>query len=277
MLTHPGFDPVAIRFPEFELLGRQFAPAVHWYGLMYLLGFLGAWWLGTVRARQPHIQWPRERVSDLLFYIVMGVILGGRIGYTLFYNFSGFLHEPLVILRMWEGGMSFHGGLLGVVVAYFAFAHKHRLNVFDIADFAAPLVPVGLFTGRIGNFINAELWGAPTSLPWGMVFPRAGSEPRHPSMLYEAFLEGLVLWAVLWWFASKPRPRMAVSGLFLVLYALFRTLVEFVRLPDQHIGYLYGTGWITMGMMLCVPMWLAGGAMMILGYRKGRPPSCPAP
>lgn len=259
MLVHPQIDPIALK------LGPL---AIHWYGLMYLLGFWGAWWLGTVRARQPHIAWPRERVSDLLFYIVMGVILGGRVGYTLFYNFSGWTQDPLVILRMWEGGMSFHGGLLGVIAAYFLFAWKNKLNVFDIADFAAPLIPVGLFTGRIGNFINGELWGAPTTLPWGMVFPGGGPDPRHPSMLYEAFLEGLVLLAILWWFGRKPRPRMAVSGLFLVGYALFRTLVEFVREPDAHIGYLYGTSWFTMGMQLCIPMWIAGAGMMIWAYRK---------
>ncbi|MGH8429036.1 MAG: prolipoprotein diacylglyceryl transferase [Solimonas sp.] len=261
MLTNPNINPVAIKLGPLS---------VHWYGLMYLLGFWGAWWLGTLRARQPHIAWPKERVSDLLFYIVMGVILGGRIGYTLFYNFAGFLQEPLVIFRMWEGGMSFHGGLIGVIVSYFAFAWKHRLKVFDIADFAAPLIPVGLFTGRIGNFINGELWGAPTTLPWAMVFPGAGPEPRHPSMLYEAFLEGLVLCALLWWFARKPRPRMAVSGLFLVGYAVFRSLVELVRLPDAHIGYLYGSGWLTMGMVLSAPMLVAGAAMLALAYSRRR-------
>lgn len=259
MLVHPNFDPVALR------LGPL---AVHWYGLMYLLGFWGSWWLGTRRAQLQHINWPKDRVTDLLFYIVMGVILGGRIGYTLFYNLPTFLADPLVILRMWEGGMSFHGGLIGVIVAFFLFARHTQLNVFDIADFAAPLIPFGLFTGRIGNFINGELWGAPTSLPWGMVFAHAGPEPRHPSMLYEAGLEGLALLAILWWFGKKPRPRMAVSGLFVVLYALFRTLVEFVRLPDAHIGYLFGTNWITMGMTLSVPMWLLGFFMLGWAYRK---------
>jgi phosphatidylglycerol:prolipoprotein diacylglycerol transferase len=262
MLTFPNFDPVAIRIGPL---------AVHWYGLMYLLGFWGCWWLGTVRARQPHIAWPRERLTDLLFYVVMGVIVGGRIGYTFFYNFDTFVHDPLVIFRMWEGGMSFHGGLLGVICAYFVFAHNQRLNVFDVADFAAPLIPFGLFTGRLGNFINGELWGAPTSLPWGMVFPHAATpEPRHPSMLYEAGLEGLALLAILWWFARKPRPRMAVSGLFLILYALFRTWVETVRLPDKQLGYLLGTDWVTMGMILCVPMWLGGALMMIVVYRRER-------
>jgi phosphatidylglycerol---prolipoprotein diacylglyceryl transferase len=260
MLTHPNFDPVAI----------QLGPvAIHWYGLMYLIGFAGVWWLGTVHARRPHVNWPRERVTDLLFYAALGVILGGRFGYTLFYNFSGFLKDPLVLLRIWEGGMSFHGGLLGVIVAYLIFARAHKLNPFDIGDFAAPLIPFGLLTGRIGNFINGELWGKPTDLPWGMIFPHAGPEPRHPSMLYEAFLEGVVMLAVLWWFASKPRPRMAVGGLFLVLYGAFRFLVEFVRVPDAHIGYLAG-GWLTMGQVLSLPVFFGGALMLALAYGRNR-------
>jgi phosphatidylglycerol:prolipoprotein diacylglycerol transferase len=258
MIVHPNFDPVAV----------QVGPvAIHWYGLMYLLGFAGCWWLGTVRARQPHWNWPRERVGDLLFYVALGVILGGRLGYTLFYNFSGFLHDPLVLLRIWEGGMSFHGGLLGVIVAYLLFARAHKLDPWDVGDFGAPLIPFGLLTGRIGNFINGELWGKPTDLPWGMVFAHAGPEPRHPSMLYEAFLEGAVLLAVLWWFGKKPRPRMAVSGLFILLYGVFRFAVEFVRLPDAHIGYL-AWGWVTMGIVLSTPMIVAGALLLALAYRK---------
>jgi phosphatidylglycerol:prolipoprotein diacylglycerol transferase len=258
MLTHPGFDPVAIK------LGPV---AIHWYGLMYLLGFAGCWWLGTRRARLPHINWPQERVGDLLFYVALGVILGGRIGYTLFYNFSGFIGNPLVLFKIWEGGMSFHGGLLGVVVAYLLFSRKYKLNPFDTGDFAAPLIPFGLLTGRIGNFINAELWGKTTDLPWGMVFANGGALPRHPSMLYEAFLEGVVLLIVLGWFGSKPRPRMAVAGLFLLLYGVFRFAVEFVRVPDAHIGYL-AWDWFTMGQALSLPVLLAGLLMLALAYRK---------
>lgn len=264
MLVHPNFDPVALHLGPLS---------IRWYGLMYLLGFWGAWWLGTKRARMPHIAWPHDRVGDLLFYIVMGVILGGRIGYTFFYNVDAqgqlvFLNDPLVLFRIWEGGMSFHGGLIGVIVSYFWFAHTQKLNVFDVADFAAPLIPFGLLTGRIGNFINGELWGATTTMPWGMVFAHAGPEPRHPSMLYEAGLEGLVMLAILWWFGSRPRPRMAVSGLFLILYATFRMLVETVRTPDVQLGYLFGTDWITMGMTLCVPMVLGGALMMGLAYSR---------
>jgi phosphatidylglycerol---prolipoprotein diacylglyceryl transferase len=254
MLTHPGFDPVAIN------LGPV---AIHWYGIMYLLGFLGAWWLGTVRARQKHWNWPRERVGDLLFYGVLGVIVGGRLGYTLFYNLSGFLSNPLTLLKIWEGGMSFHGGLLGVIVAMALFARVHKLSFLDVHDFIAPLVPVGLLTGRIGNFINGELWGGPSSLPWAMVFPNDPEGiPRHPSMLYEAGLEGVVMLAVLWWYGSKRRPRMAVAGLFLLLYGTFRSMVELVRVPDAHIGYLWGSGWLTMGMLLSAPM-IAGGLFML--------------
>lgn len=261
MFVHPNFDPVAL----------QLGPlAVHWYGLMYLLGFWGGWWLLVQRGRSTHMPMGENAVSDLVFYIVMGVILGGRLGYTLFYNFGGFLNDPLSLLRIWEGGMSFHGGLLGVIAAYFLFAWHKKLNVFYIADFAAPAIPLGLFTGRIGNFINGELWGAPTDLPWGMVFANAGPLPRHPSMLYEAGLEGLALLVILWWFSSKPRPRMAVAGLFLVLYGVFRTTVEFVRLPDAHIGYLFNSGWITMGMMLSLPVFAGGALMLVLAY--GRKP-----
>lgn len=261
MIIHPNFDPVAI----------QLGPvAIHWYGLMYLAGFAGGWWLGVRRGRLPHWNWSEQRVSDLLFYVALGVILGGRLGYTFFYNFGAFVADPLVILRIWEGGMSFHGGLLGVVVAYLLFARHQKLDPFVVGDFAAPLIPIGLFTGRIGNFVNGELWGRPTDLPWGMVFAHAPTpEPRHPSMLYEAFLEGVVLFAVLWWFGSKPRPRMAVAGLFLLLYGVFRGAVEFVRLPDAHIGYLAG-GWLTMGMLLSAPMILAGALMLGWGYSQRR-------
>ncbi|HWU67869.1 MAG TPA: prolipoprotein diacylglyceryl transferase, partial [Stenotrophobium sp.] len=176
------------------------------------------------------------------------------------------LQDPLTIFRVWDGGMSFHGGLIGVLIAIGLFARQQHLTYFEIADFVAPLVPIGLFTGRIGNFINGELWGAPSTLPWAMVFKNAGPLPRHPSMLYEAGLEGLVMFVVLIWFSAKPRPRMAVSGLFLLLYATFRSLVEFVRVPDAQLGYL-AWGWLTMGQVLCVPMFIAGAALMALAYR----------
>ena len=264
MLVHPDIDPVALR------LGPL---AVHWYGLMYLLGFWGAWWLGTVRGKMPHVHWPRERVGDLLFYVVLGVILGGRVGYTLFYNFDGFVQDPTVLFRIWEGGMSFHGGLLGVLVAMTVFAWRQHLTWFDVGDFTAVLVPFGLFTGRIGNFINGELWGKPTILPWGMVFQRAGPDVRHPTMLYEALLEGLAMLTILWIYGRKPHRPGSISGMFLLLYALFRTCVEFVRLPDAQIGYLFGTSWITMGMMLCIPMWIFGAMMWWWGHHERHAPA----
>ena len=259
MLHHPNIDPVALHLGPLQ---------IHWYGLMYLLGFWGCWWLAVRRGRMAHVGWSEQQVSDVLFYIVMGVILGGRIGYTFFYNFSGFLADPLVIVRIWQGGMSFHGGLLGVTAAMWLFARNKGLSFYQVADFCAVVVPFGLLTGRIGNFINGELWGAATDLPWGMVFQTGGPLPRHPSMLYEAFLEGAVLLAILWWFGKKPRPAPAIAALFLILYGAFRFAIEFVRMPDAHIGYLHGTTWFTMGMQLCVPMIAAGLFFFVYAYRR---------
>ncbi|HXG27610.1 MAG TPA: prolipoprotein diacylglyceryl transferase [Nevskiales bacterium] len=258
MLTHPGFDPVALK------LGPV---AIHWYGLMYLIAFYLGWWLATRRARATGSGWTPQQMTDLLFYVVLGVILGGRIGYVLFYGFEWFVENPLVLFKIWEGGMSFHGGLLGVLAAYAIYARLNGRSFFEVADFLAPLYPIGLFLGRIGNFINAELWGRPTDLPWGMVFPNAGPEPRHPSQLYEAGLEGLLLFAILWWYSARPRPRMAVSALFALLYGLFRFAVEFAREPDAHLGYL-AFGWLTMGMLLCLPMILIGAGLLWYAYRR---------
>ncbi|MDX1654376.1 MAG: prolipoprotein diacylglyceryl transferase [Candidatus Competibacteraceae bacterium] len=258
MLVHPDFDPVALDLGIFE---------VRWYGLMYLLGFLAGWALGRWRARSDS-GWTKAMVDDLVFYVALGVILGGRIGYVLFYNFAELLGDPLMLLRIWEGGMSFHGGLLGVLIAMGLFARKVNKGFFQVTDYIAPLVPPGLLFGRIGNFINGELWGRTTDLPWGVVFHSygAGELPRHPSQLYEALLEGLVLFGVLWLYSARPRPTMAVSGLFLVLYGLFRFGVEFVRVPDAHIGYL-AFGWLTMGQLLSLPMILIGAAFMAWAYR----------
>lgn len=263
MIKHPNFDPVALQLGPLK---------VHWYGLMYLLGFWGTWWLAVKRGRSTHAPFPAIAVNDLLFYCVVGVILGGRIGYTLFYNLGDFLADPVELFRIWRGGMSFHGGLIGVIVAMMRFARSRQLTFFYVADFVAVVVPLGLFFGRIGNFINQELWGAPTDLPWGMLFTHDPQQlPRHPSMLYEAILEGPVMLAILWWYGSRARPRMAISGLFLMLYATFRSLVEFVRLPDAHIGYLHGTSWFTMGMQLSVPMLLLGALLLGLAYGRGHP------
>ncbi|MFI9652680.1 prolipoprotein diacylglyceryl transferase [Guyparkeria halopsychrophila] len=258
-MEYPAIDPVAL----------QLGPlAIHWYGLMYLFGFAGAWALARWRVRSP--DWPLRamQVDDLLFYGALGAILGGRIGYMLFYQPGQLLDSPLSLFAIWDGGMSFHGGLLGVLATMAFYARRQGLAFFTVTDFIAPFVPIGLFFGRIGNFINAELWGGPTDLPWGMVFPGGGPAPRHPSMLYEAALEGLVLFILLWVFSMKPRPRMAVSGLFLAGYGTFRFAVEFVREPDAHIGYLAGD-WLTMGHLLSAPMILAGIGLLFWAYRRG--------
>jgi phosphatidylglycerol:prolipoprotein diacylglycerol transferase len=234
---------------------------------MYLLSFLIGWGLGILRTRQPHVRWQREEVGDLLFYVVLGVVIGGRVGYMLFYQPGLLLENPLQLFYIWQGGMSFHGGMLGVFAAAGWFARATQRTFFDITDFVAPIVPVGLFFGRIANFINGELIGRVTDVPWAMIYPRVDMAPRHPSELYEAALEGLLLFAVLWWFASKPRPRMAVSGLFLVGYGSLRFFAEFFRLPDAFLGFV-AFDWMTMGQLLSTPMILGGILLLVLAYRR---------
>ncbi|MDO5090526.1 MAG: prolipoprotein diacylglyceryl transferase [Cardiobacteriaceae bacterium] len=227
-----------------------------WYGMMYVVGFGLGYWAARYRARHdPH--WPQALISDLLTYLMIGVIVGGRVGYVLFYGMGNWAKDWLYPLKIWEGGMSFHGGLLGVLIAMFFFARKHGKRYFEVTDFIAPLIPIGLFFGRIGNFINGELWGRATDLPWGMVFPTGGSVARHPSQLYEALLEGLVLFVILWAYSGKPRAIGRTSGLFLIGYGVFRTAVEFVREPDSHLRYL-AFDWLTMGMVLSLPMIVFG-------------------
>lgn len=260
MLTYPNIDPVLLQIGGVK---------IHWYGVMYLLGFACAWWLGIIQTKR---QWAAfkttEQVSDLIFYAAIGVVVGGRLGYVVFYNLPVYLAHPLDIFKIWQGGMSFHGGLIGVLIAMYLYGKHQGKTFFQTTDFIAPLVPLGLFFGRLGNFINGELWGAPTNWITGMIVPHLKDNvPHHPSQLYEAFLEGLVLFVILWIFASKPRPTMAISGLFLVGYGFFRFLVEFVRLPDAHIGYLMGE-WLTMGHVLTLPMLIAGSWMLWQAYRN---------
>ena len=259
MLVYPQFNPVAL----------QIGPlAIHWYGLMYMAGFLTFLWLGRRRIAMLNLkQYNNKLLDDLLFYGVLGVILGGRLGEVLFYNPGYYFSHPLKIFAVWEGGMSFHGGFLGVMVAMALFAWQQKLRWLELMDFIAPLVPPGLAFGRLGNFINGELWGRPTDIPWGMVFPRVDSLPRHPSQLYEFALEGVLLFALLWIYARKPRPVGAVSGLFLIGYGSFRFIAEFTRNPDDGIFGLMTFG-ISMGQWLSLPMVIAGVLMMVWSIRR---------
>ncbi len=233
---------------------------------MYLFGFAFAMWLAGRRADAPNSGWTRNEVSDLLFYGFLGVILGGRVGYVLFYNFDLFLADPTYLFKIWTGGMSFHGGLIGVITAMIWFAHKTKRHFFTVADFVAPLIPFGLGVGRIGNFLNGELWGRVTDEPWAIIFPEAGPEPRHPSQLYQFALEGVVLFIILNLFWRKNPPRGAISGMFLLFYGLFRFLVEFVRQPDSQLGLYFQE--ISMGQILSTPMIIAGALMIWAAYKR---------
>ena len=263
MLIHPQFDPIAIH------LGPL---AIRWYGLMYLAGFLMFLWLGNLRAKRfPERVFTSKDLDDLLFYGVLGVVLGGRLGQVLFYEPGYYLSNPADIIAVWKGGMSFHGGFLGVLVAMALFARKRGKSFWQVTDFIAPLVPLGLFAGRIGNFINGELWGraADPSLSWAMIFPQLQDNlPRHPSQLYQAGMEGLLLFGILWWYSSRPRPQRATSGVFLIGYGVLRWVGEYFREPDAGIfGHSY---LISMGQWLSLPMVLAGIALLFLAKRSQR-------
>ncbi len=268
MLKYPEIDPVAVSIDAFTVAGKTLGPFnIHWYGLMYLVGFAGAWFLAVHRTKNSERVIRPEQVEDLTFYSAMGVILGARVGYVLFYNVGAFLDDPLMLFRVWEGGMSFHGGLIGLSISTLIYAAKVNRNFFDLVDFIAPFAPLGLFFGRIGNFIGGELYGRATDAPWAMAFPNDPGVLRHPSQLYEAFLEGIVLFVLLFWFSQKPRPRAAVIALFLIGYGCFRFFVEFYRAPDAHIMFdLFG--WMTRGQILCVPMVVVGMSLLIWTYRK---------
>ena len=261
MLRHPDFDPVAV----------QLGPlAIHWYGLMYLAGFAAAWYIGKMRCRQPWSPLKEDQLEDLIFYGALGVILGGRFGYVVFYNFEQFLADPLWLFRIWEGGMAFHGGFLGVVLAIAIYAKRIDVSIYALWDFIAPLVPIGLGLGRIGNFIGQELWGRPTDSAIGMVFPRDPSQlPRHPSQLYQFALEGVLLFLIVFLYTRKQRPRLAPGALFVLCYGIFRFVGEFFREPDGHIGF-DALGWVTRGQLLSLPMIAVGLGVLIYAYRRDR-------
>ena len=263
MLTYPHINPIAISLGPLK---------VHWYGIMYLVGFTAAWWLARLRARTSGSTWTALDIDDLIFYCAVGVILGGRAGWCLVYGHDVIAENWLNAFHIWDGGMSFHGGLVGVIVAVFVFARMKHKRAGDVFDFLAPLPGIGIMAVRIGNFINGELWGKPSAVPWAFLVPNAEGEliARHASQLYEATLEGLVLFLIVWWFTSKPRPRWAPAGLFLLVYGCARFVVKWVRLPDANIGYLVGD-WLTMGMLLTTPMIFIGAGMMILAYRSRQP------
>lgn len=266
MLTHPNIDPIALSVGPLS---------IHWYGIMYLLAFSAAWGLAVRRSGFEHSPLKRSQVDDLIFYGAIGVVLGGRFGYVMFYNFDKFLEQPLWLFKVWQGGMSFHGGLLGVIVAMLLYARHIKVDAGRMLDFVAPLAPLGLGMGRLGNFIGQELWGRPAdvaSVPWAMVFP---ADPeglaRHPSQLYQLGLEGILLFLIVYGFSAKPRPAWSVGGLFLACYGVFRFVVEFFRQPDSHIGF-DAQGWLTRGQLLSVPMIVVGIAVIVIAYRQTRIP-----
>lgn len=282
MIPYPSIDPIIVSFGPL---------AIRWYGLMYVIGFAAAWLLARKRAGMAGSTWKPIDVDDLIFFAAIGVILGGRLGWLIFYGTEQVIADPLSTFRIWEGGMSFHGGLLGVLVAVALFAHRRRRRIADILDFLAPLPGLGIFAGRIGNFINGELWGKPTDVPWAFVLDpsklhqaqqdealrlceRFEVDPCvlqvHASQLYEGLLEGLLLFIVLWFFTARPRPRLAPSGLFLICYGVFRFAIEFVRVPDENRGYIL-LDWMTMGQILSVPMILIGVALFVIAYRRREP------
>ena len=242
MLIFPNIDPVLVHIGPL---------AIHWYGVMYLVAFASALWLGNRRAVAAGFT--KEQVSDLIFFGALGAVLGGRMGYIFFYQFEAFVAQPTILLRVWEGGMSFHGGLLGVIIGVIWFARKYKVQFHRVLDFVTPIGPIGLGVGRLGNFIGGELWGRPTDLPWGMVFPHVDNLARHPSQLYQMVLEGVILFTLVWVYSAKPRAAFRVSGLFLLGYGVQRFVVEFARQPDAHLNYV-AFDWMTQGQLLSLPM-----------------------
>ena len=262
MIPYPDIDPVAVALGPLK---------IHWYGLTYLGGLLFAWWLAVKRSQRPDSPVQRQHIDDLIFYAALGIVLGGRLGYAVFYGWERLSADPTWLIRVWEGGMAFHGGLLGVIAAMALFARRNGIAFGRLADFIAPLAPVGLALGRLGNFIGQELWGRPTDSSLGMVFPNDPLQlARHPSQLYQFALEGMLLFVIVLWFSRKPRPTWSVAGLFLVGYGCLRFIAEFFREPDAHIGF-DAFGWLTRGQLLCMPMVLLGAWLLAQAYRQARP------
>ncbi|MFK8076099.1 MAG: prolipoprotein diacylglyceryl transferase [Granulosicoccus sp.] len=264
MLQYPNINPVALE------LGPL---VIHWYGVTYMFAFMAGWWLAKYRASKPGAGWTAEEIGDAVFYIVLGVIVGGKVGSLLFYQTDILFSEPLQALNPFSQygwrGMSFHGGFIGVVVAFWLYARITHRSFFQVADFFAPMFPIGLGAGRIGNFINGELYGRVTDVPWGMVFPHAGPEPRHPNQIYQFIGEGIILFLIVWVFSSRRRPRMAVSGVFVLSYGIYRFLIEFVRQPDADLGFI-AFNWLTMGQLLSFPMIVGGAALIYFAYNNSR-------
>ena len=246
-MTH-NIDPIFITLGSFN---------IYWYGVMYLIAFLLAWYLGNIYIKKNIVSISRDQFSDLIFYSFLGVFFGGRIGYCLFYNLAYSIENPISILFIWDGGMSFHGGFIGVLISTYYFCQKNSKNFFQISDLITALTPIGLFTGRVGNFINGELWGKPTEILWGVIFPRVDMSPRHPTQIYEAILEGLILFIILNILYIKKLSFSIVTAYFLIFYSFFRFFIEFFRVPDLHIGYV-AFNWVTMGQLLCLPMFFLG-------------------
>lgn len=258
-MQFPKIDPVFLRLGPLEF---------RWYGLMYILGFIAAYFILRTGVKRKHMTLSKDDVADLVFAVAIGVILGGRTGYVLFYNLSEYIAHPLEIFAIWHGGMSFHGGLIGAILGGLFFARKKRITFFLLADICILAAPIGLGLGRIGNFINGELYGRVTNVPWGMVFPSGGALPRHPSQLYEAFLEGPVTFVILWLLDRKARPAGVIFWSFIALYGLFRFLIEFFREPDSQLGYVVGS--FSMGQLLSLPMVLLGVSMISWSYHRAK-------
>lgn len=263
MFTHPQMNPIALSLGEIPLpfSDNSLPLDIHWYSLMYLVAFGLGWFMARWRAARPASGWRPQEVDDVVFYLILGVILGGRLGYVLFYQFEAFLQNPLMLIQLWNGGMSFHGGFIGVLVAFWYFARKSGRRFLQVSDFLAPFFPIGMGAVRFGNFVNGELWGRVTDVPWAMVYPFVDDQPRHPNQIYQILGEGVILFLIIWVYSRRPRPVGAVTGLFGLCYGIYRFVVEFFRQPDGHLGFI-AFEWMTMGQLLSIPMVIIGALIL---------------